>query len=173
MIEFDLKDMLIPSEWLGPSEKNNCLLAMFPNTNAKDIEAFYFGQLYLQKYYTFFDLNGVQSGNTSKLLVGTGLRKDDINILELQYNKSYEGCQKNDLDQSSWTYEPNPMTEKPTNILEFIKRNMVLFIVCCVVLAFLVGVLIGLCIYLRRKSQKNRISGVFKDKLTYYGKDQK
>lgn len=170
MIEFELKDMLIPSEWINSEETNKCYLAMFANTNAKDISAFYFGQMYLQKYYTYFDLNGVQSGETDKLLIGTGLRKDDINILELQYNKSYQGYQENNMDQSSWTYLPNPMTEKPSNIIEFIKRNMVLFIVCCIVLAFLVGVLIGLCIYLRKKSQKNRISGMFKDKLTYYGK---
>lgn len=55
-------------------------------------------------------------------------------------------------------------------VTRFIKKNMELFIICCVILAFLILTLIGLCVYLRKKSNKNRMGNVFKDKLTYYGK---
>ena len=55
-------------------------------------------------------------------------------------------------------------------VTKFIKKNMILFIVCCVILGFLMITLIGLCVYLRKKSNGSRISHMFKDKLTYYGK---
>ena len=81
------------------------------------------------------------------------------------------------MDLSQWTYEPNPMTtpldDDDDNVVQkFIKKNMILFIVCCVILGFLLLTLVGLCVYLRKKSQKNRISHMFKDKLTYYGKKE-
>lgn len=74
---------------------------------------------------------------------------------------------------SQWTYEPNPLTidkDDDNVVTRFIKKNMVLFIVCCVILGFLIVTLFALCIYLRRKSNANRVNNIFKDKLTYYGK---
>lgn len=59
MIDLQLEDLLVPSEWIDKNEIGKCYIAVFPNTNAKDIEAFYLGQLYFKKYYTYFDINGV------------------------------------------------------------------------------------------------------------------
>lgn len=173
-ISFELSELLVPSEWINETETGKCYLGVFPNTNAKDIEAFYFGQKYFKKYYTYFDLNIVQSKESDKLRIGTGLRNTNINILNLQYNVNADGFDHQSGDQSQWTYEPNVMStlkdEDDDVVTRFIKKNMELFIICCVILAFLILTLIGLCVYLRKKSNKNRMGNVFKDKLTYYGK---
>ena len=165
--------MLIPSEWTPLAEVGKCYIGMFPNTNAKEVDAFYLGQQYLKKYYTYFDVNAVQTGGKNSMLIGTGLRNKEINILQLQYNKSYEGHDHAENDLSQWTYTPNPMTtvdDGENVVTRFIKKNMILFVVCCVILGFLILTLVGLCIYLRRKSNKNRMQNIFKDKMTYYGK---
>lgn len=55
--------MLVPSEWIShDTETDKCYLGIFPNDNAKEMDAFYLGSMYFQKYYTFFDLNGEQTG---------------------------------------------------------------------------------------------------------------
>jgi hypothetical protein len=94
-------------------------------------------------------------------------------MLQLQYNINADGFDHQANDISQWTYQPNPMTidDDDSNVIsKFINKNMNLFIVCCVILALLIVTLIGLCIYLRKKSNANRMNNVFKDKLTYYGK---
>jgi hypothetical protein len=58
-----MSEMLVPSEWIEKTETDKCYLAIFPNTNAKDLSVFYLGQLYFKKYYTYFDINGVQNEN--------------------------------------------------------------------------------------------------------------
>lgn len=85
-------------------------------------------------------------------------------------------------DVSSWTYQPNPWQFLPNNTPisnnttdggsfdKFIKKNTFLFVICCVILGFLIVTLLCLCIYLKRKSNKNRMGHIFKDKMTYYGK---
>ena len=62
------------------------------------------------------------------------------------------------------------MSDYDNVVMRFIKKNMILFVVCCVILALLIITLFALCIYLRKKSNANRMNNVFKDKLTYYGK---
>lgn len=163
--------MLVPSEWISDTEIGKCYLAVFPNTGAKDTDAFYLGQLYFKKYYTYFDVHGVQNEGQDKLRIGTGLRNKNVNMLQIQYNQNLEGHDHQDQDLSQWTYEPNPMMSDYDNVvMRFIKKNMILFIVCCVILALLIITLFALCIYLRKKSNANRMNNVFKDKLTYYGK---
>lgn len=149
-----------------------CYIGIFLNTNAKDPFSFYLGQLYMKKYYTFFDVSGVQENNTETLTIGTGRKNPNAKMLESNYNTSYPNFKFQSGDQSTWTYEPNEFTIKKEDnpISSFIKKNTVLFVLCCVILAFLIITLCCLCIYLKRKSNKNRMGNIFKDKMTYYGK---
>ena len=75
-------------------------------------------------------------------------------------------------DVSGWIYEPNKFTSSDHNFVAFIKKNTVLFILCCVILAFLIITLICLCVYLKRKSDRNKLNNLFedkfKDKMTNY-----
>lgn len=169
-----MEELLVPGEWIDPYWSGKCYLGLLPNTGAKDPDAFYLGMKYFEKYYTYFDVNGVQSEGASSLRIGTGVKKMNVQLLQQQYNISSPNYAQNKLDLSQWTFEPNPMTTLPGDgdnaVTKFIKKNMILFIVCCVILGFLLITLIGLCVYLRKKSNGSRISHMFKDKLTYYGK---
>lgn len=59
VIKFSFKDLLVPGEWVDPYWTGKCYLGMLPNDGAKDPDAFYLGQLYFEKYYTYLDVNGV------------------------------------------------------------------------------------------------------------------
>lgn len=107
-----MKELLVPSEHVNPEETGKCYIGIFPNTNAKEPNSFYLGQLYMRKYYTFFDVSGVQENNTDTLTVGTGRKNPDAKILESNYNSSYPNFKFQSGDQSTWTYEPNPFTIK-------------------------------------------------------------
>lgn len=172
IVYFTMRELLVPSEHVQGSDVGKCYIGIFPNTNAKEPNTFYLGQLYMLKYYTFFDVSGVQDNGTDHLTIGTGLKNHDATILQSMYNVSYPGFKVQAGDQSKWTYEPNKYTiiKKDDPITQFIKKNTVLFVLCCVILAFLIITLLCLCIYLKRKSNKNRMGNVFKDKMTYYGK---
>jgi hypothetical protein len=37
MIDLQLEDLLVPSEWINKNEVGKCYVAIFPNTHAKDI----------------------------------------------------------------------------------------------------------------------------------------
>lgn len=54
-----------------------CYLGIFANTNTAKTESFYFGSLYLLKYYTYFD-----AGNeTTSLSIGLGFKNVSADIL--------------------------------------------------------------------------------------------
>lgn len=108
------------------------------------------------------------------LRLGMGERNpaDRIGAMHYDPESSYYAPKASD-DVSTWTYTPNPYTETDNNFTAFIKKNTVLFILCCVILAFLVVTLICLCVYLKRKSNRNRMNHMFKDKMTYYGRQTK
>jgi len=86
-----MKDLLVPSEHVYGSDVGKCYIGIFPNTNAKEPNTFYLGQLYMLKYYTFFDVSGVQENGTDHLTIGTGLKNPDATILQSMYNVSYPG----------------------------------------------------------------------------------
>lgn len=111
---FDLQDLLVSSEDIASNVIGKCYLGIFPTTNAKAPKTIYLGQLYLKKYYTFFDASGYQEGNHTHLVVGTGLKNVNANILESHYNRSFPTYKKQEGDQSTWTYEPNPFQDAPT-----------------------------------------------------------
>jgi hypothetical protein len=78
---FYFNDLLIPSEDLNIGVSEKCYFGIFPNTNGKDADAIYLGQLYLQKYYTYFDISGYQEGLTSTLVIGYGVKNEKADIL--------------------------------------------------------------------------------------------
>jgi len=137
----------------------------------------------MEKYYTFFDVSGYQDGLINTLVVGMGPKKPDVQVLKEHYDYSFATYRNHTGDVSSWTYEPNPWQFLPNDTNKngtdtnggfdgFIKKNTTLFVVCCVILGFLIVTLVCLCIYLKRKSNKNRMGHIFKDKMTYYGKTE-
>lgn len=105
------------------------------------------GSLYLLKYYTYFN-----AGNeTVKPTIGTGLKNPNADILQSQYNRSYEnyhnqGFSRKRADQSAWTYTPNRYTFYSFNAD---MTDLIIFWACF-------GGLIGLvaliyCVYCSRK----------------------
>jgi len=112
--------------------------------------------------------------NIKNLRLGMGERAPENDIGAMHYDPEssfYAPEQPNDV--STWTYTPNKYTDTGNAFVAFVKKNTVLFILCCGILAFLVITLICLCVYLRRKSNKNRMNHMFKDKMTYYGRQPK
>lgn len=95
-------------------DPDTCYLGVFKNTGALDAATtVYTGTLFLQKYYTIFDMSGCDGTTCSKMRVGVGKRNLTSNILQPLYNDSAStynatdhGIQRN-LDQSHWTYQPN------------------------------------------------------------------
>ena len=53
-IMFSLQDLLIEKEKVIDIEEDRCYVGVFPNTGTQDQALWYFGALYLQKYYTYF-----------------------------------------------------------------------------------------------------------------------
>lgn len=80
---FAMSDLLVDSEVLNPDDKGRCRIAVFSTEGmtVKSPNTFYLGQLYLQKYYTFFDISGMQDKKTENLVVGTGLKHPDAQVL--------------------------------------------------------------------------------------------
>jgi len=58
VLTLELSDLLVPSEVLDSNNKGECFLGFMPSDGAKDPTAIYLGQLYLEKYYTYFDISG-------------------------------------------------------------------------------------------------------------------
>ena len=91
----------MPSWVIDNTNKGECFLGLHPSDGAKDPTAIYLGQLYLHKYYTFFDISGYQEDQTDKLVIGTGLRNPDARILDDQYEKDENGNDKVSPDDQS------------------------------------------------------------------------
>ena len=77
-----MQDLLVPSEHVRGQEPGKCYIGIFPNTNAKESNTFYLGQLYMKKYYTFFDVSGVQENGTDHMIIGTGIKNPEATILQ-------------------------------------------------------------------------------------------
>lgn len=86
-----LEDLVVPSEVIDSTDTSGCFLGIQPSDGAKDSSAIYLGQLYVHKFYTYFDISHVQNGLGDKLLIGTGVRNLNAKILENQYKKDENG----------------------------------------------------------------------------------
>ena len=104
-----LEDLVVPSWVLDTTDKSSCFLGIQPSDGAKDPVAIYLGQLFVHKYYTYFDISHVQNGLGDKLLIGTGVRNPNAKILENQYKKDGNGQQnQKPADKSHDTTKPIP-----------------------------------------------------------------
>ena len=81
-----LDDLLVDSEQVDSSIKNKCFLGIFVSTNAKKPDHFYLGQLFLFKYYTFFDASAYQNWFTPTFIVGSGPRNRTTEVLSKIYD---------------------------------------------------------------------------------------
>lgn len=81
-VTFSMKELLVPSEHRDTQEEGACYIGIFPNTNAKSLNTLYLGQLFMKKYYTYFDISGVQENGTNFLRIGTGLKNPNTQILQ-------------------------------------------------------------------------------------------
>ena len=95
VISFKMEELLVPGEWIDPYWTGKCYLGILPNDGAKDPNAFYLGKKYFEKYYTYFDINGVQTESATALRIGTGIKKPNVQILQQQYNISSPGYAPN------------------------------------------------------------------------------
>ena len=103
-----LRDVLVDSELLDPLDKGRCWFGIFPTSaNFKDPTTTYLGQLYLYKYYTYFDISGYQEGKVSTLVVGTGFKNPVDTVLASHYDVNVNNFKNHTGDISQWTYEPN------------------------------------------------------------------
>jgi len=109
-------DLLIDGAIFG--DPDSCYLGIFKNTGAHNAsDTVYLGTIFLQKYYTFFDMSECDNNTCSKLYVGSGLRNMSANILQPLYNDSapmYNSTmevKQRITDQSYWTYQPNDFTK--------------------------------------------------------------
>lgn len=170
---FGLRDLLVEGDIFADPGK--CYLGIFPNTNTDPNSQWYAGAVFLTRYYTVFDMSEYEANeNIKHLRLGMGERAPANEIGAMHYDpESSAYAPKASDDVSTWTYTPNKYTETDNVFKAFIKKNTFLFILCCVILAFLVVTLICLCVYLKRKSNKNRMNHMFKDKMTYYGRQPK
>lgn len=113
-----MKELLVDGTRVDSSIKNDrCYVGIFPNTNANQTDIFYFGALYLVKYYTYFE-----TGDYLTLpRIGTGFKRVNANILQRVYNTTYENYVGNNnkvlgtVDISQYTYEPNEYTGPSDN----------------------------------------------------------
>lgn len=138
-----------------------CFIGIFPNTNAKDTNSVYLGQSYLKKYYTFFDASGYQSNKHSSLVVGTGLKNPNAFILKSHYNSSTWNYDKNDGDQSQWTYTPNPFTNKITATTDDDEAQSGKTILYLVIIAAVLVVVITVVICALERSRKRTERATF------------
>lgn len=98
---FDITDLLVDGLIFG--EENTCYLGVFKNTNSQYPATTYAGILFLKKYYTFYDMSGLDNDNfilDQRLRVGVGLRNPNNYILDKQYDKFFNGYAPNLYDQS-------------------------------------------------------------------------
>lgn len=80
---FNISELLVNSRFIDTKEaRGQCYLGIFPNTYAKEADTIYLGQLFLQKYYVFFDASGYQSSQSEHLVVGMGLKNANALILK-------------------------------------------------------------------------------------------
>lgn len=63
--------MLISGKYLGQSD-NTCFLAIFISNGFEVENAWYVGNLFLQKYYVFFDMTPADEHNQDYLQIGIG-----------------------------------------------------------------------------------------------------
>lgn len=111
-------DLLVDSSVVTQGQvTGSCYIGIFPSniqgSIVKNTNMIYFGQIYLQKFYTFFDANGIQSGESPTLLVGTGYKNQNARILESSYNHTYPNFNHKAGDMSKWTFLPNKYSDQP------------------------------------------------------------
>ena len=82
---------MVNASRVNPTIKNErCYVGIFQNTNTGDTSKYYFGALYFLKYYTYFEVKD----SLVYPMIGTGLKNPDANILQSEYNRSYDGYKR-------------------------------------------------------------------------------
>jgi hypothetical protein len=80
-ITLDMKDLLVPSENFKNGGTGRCYVGLFSSALTKYPPGVYLGMIFMKKYYTFYDVNGLQAGTASKPILGFGLKAPNANIL--------------------------------------------------------------------------------------------
>ena len=94
----DYRDILIESiNFDREATSGECILGIFSNSfnnnQMKDTSSVYLGQLFMRRYYTFFDSSGYQNGLTDKLIIGIGEKNRDARILSQHYDMNSDDYQ--------------------------------------------------------------------------------
>lgn len=135
----------------------------------------YAGVLFLKKYYTFFDMSGMDMSSFilgQRLRVGIGPRNPNNIILDKQYDRYFDGYAPNMNDQSIFTYTPNRFTyreEDDPNSPNYkgSPEQSSTIVVVIVVFGILILALLGGLFFLRYREHKKKQQGYLD--LTKFG----